>query len=147
MKNINSIQFFCKKGKFSKRLVRKRSSQTFIWGFLRFSKNLSETLVYRKINTTKKSWKFEDIYWIRVEKEHPFTFKYKASFDPSENFKEVSLLRKNIKGKTFGLNATQKYDGDNQNPIKLEKKRDLLQLLKYIKPENHQFFEDLKAED
>lgn len=117
--------------------------------FLDFSANLSNKLVYRKTNTKKKSWKFEEIYWIRVEKENPYSFKYKSTFEANEDFKEVSLLRKKSKGKNSNtvLTANQKYEENDANPIKIEKKRDLIQLLKYIKPENRSFYENLKTED
>lgn len=115
--------------------------------FLNFSENLSQKLVYRKTNTKKQPWKFETIYLIRVEKANPFHFKYKSSFDPNEDFKVVSLLRQNKKGKNLDLIADKMYLHDDQNPIKSEKKRDLLQLLKYIKPQNRGFFENLISEE
>lgn len=115
--------------------------------FYDFSENLKEKLVYRKVNTKKEPWKFEQIYWFRVEESNPFGFKYKTSFDSSEPFKEVNLTRKNNKGKVIQhLIANQKYANDNENPIKKEKKKDLLQLLKFISPDNHQFYKDLKEE-
>lgn len=119
--------------------------------FFDFSENLKQKLVYRKTNTLKKPWNFEELLWIRVEKQHPFTFKYKTTYDANEQFKQVSLIRKNerkhLKGKSINLTASLKYPADNVNPIKKDKKRDLLQLLKYIKPENHKFYKDLKETD
>lgn len=92
--------------------------------FYDFSENLKEKLVYRKVNTKKQPWKFEDIYFIRVEKSNPFGFKYKSSFDPLEPFKEVCLARKSTKGKTIhNLIANQKYTANNVNPIKQDKKK------------------------
>lgn len=115
--------------------------------FYDFSENLKHKLVYRKTNTQNEPWKFEEIYWIRIKKEKPGSFFYKSSFEDTENFKEVNLLRKNTKQKVAALTAHLKYQRDNENPIKSEKKRDLLNLLPYIRPENHQFYENLKVLD
>lgn len=111
--------------------------------FLDYTQCLSKKLVYRKTDIKKNPWKFESIYIIRVEKQYPFQFKYKSSFDENEDFKIVSLLRKNTKGKKIDLNVQQKYHAENSNPITAEKKKDLLQLLSYIRPENHKFYQNL----
>lgn len=111
--------------------------------FFDFSVNLKQKLVYRKTNMKGEPWKFEEIFWIRVEKSNPYMFKYKSSFDSEEPFKEVSLARKSLKQKHSVLVAEKKYPNDNVNPIKKEKKDDLMSLMKYISPEKRNFYQDL----
>lgn len=127
----------------SKFTVNKMNAQK----FLDFTSNLKESLVYRKKNVKNEPWKFTDIQWIRVEKENPGKFKYKSSFEDNEEFKEVSLLRKVKDIKEIILSADKIHATDNSNPISKEKKHDLINLLKYISPNKHQFYHNLIVED
>lgn len=113
--------------------------------FLDFGEVLKKQLVYRKQNVKKEPWKFENIQWIRVRKDAPGTFFYKCSFEDEEPFKTVSLVRKN-KSPNISLEIHHAYPHGRQNTITVEKKNDLLQLLKFLKPSNHIFFQNLKTE-
>lgn len=111
--------------------------------FLDFSEVLKRELVYRK-KDNKSSWKFENIQWIRVKKDSPGKFFYKTSYDENENFKEVSLIRKKgVNNVQFTVNPL--YEAQSQIPVTQEKKNDLLSLLKFIKPCNHKFYENLQT--
>lgn len=112
--------------------------------FMNFSDVLKKELVYRKKNIQNTPWTFQNIVWFRVVKDKPGVFFYKNSYDENEVFKEVNLIRgKNQKDVKFNAQLLLQED---YIPIQSEKKQDLLNLLKFIKPENRDFYQNLIVE-
>ena len=97
----------------------------------------------RKVNTAcgKVSWL--DIKWINVRKDHPFQYCYRYSHNDLKVWKTVNVKRA-TKGRPpdFGkIKLSHTYATSRK--IKKAKLDDLMQLLSYVPPIYHDFFQRL----
>lgn len=106
--------------------------------FLDFAGLLKTVLIVRKTDNAKNPFNWRDVRWLRFLKDQPGVLFFKTSLDEEEDFKEVSFRRR---GKVAKY-VPEKKTGPN-NLISIEKKKDLIDLLPFISPVFHGFYENL----
>lgn len=80
------------------------------------------------------------IQWLRFESSQPFSLKYKYTNQEEIDFDELDL-----KKRTSHLINNLELLHPTGNCISVEKKKDLLDLMAYVPPVHHDFFESLKT--
>ena len=100
-------------------------------------------IVNRKTNTDGNKVEWLRILWIRVEQDHPYTFKYRYSHNELEEWKVINL-QKRQRGRPANL-GTMTLDPlySGPRPINRKKLDDLRQLLDFVPPVFHAFFLEL----
>ena len=109
--------------------------------------NLTAMIVNRKTNTVGDSVKWLNIHWIRVEKDCPLSFKYRYTLNDLEPWKKVDMRPKRA-GRPLDMGRAEMsplYCRPRQ--ISAPKLKDLKQLLCYIPPVHHDFYNALTAND
>lgn len=109
--------------------------------------NLEKCVTRRKKNGNNDPVSWLKIQWIRILKQEPFVLYYKETL--SEDFPFSSLNLKPAKtGRPLALNRVD-MEMLYQQPRKItkEKKKDMLDLLPYIPPVHHPFFQNLVTDD
>lgn len=104
-----------------------------------YSTRKLETNIVRRtksVGNIKVEWL--KIQWLRFENENPFTIKYKYCNDETVEF---NIL--NIKKRTSQRITTMDTLYPQGNEISMDKKRDLIQLLPFIPPIYHNFYQEL----
>lgn len=84
--------------------------------------------------------------WLRVESSNPTAVQCKNSFDPTENFRNVSILPRNMKPEEFLSKITDLQALDEIPLIKTSKLDDLINMMDYLDESKHGFFEDIFIE-
>ena len=105
---------------------------------------LVKAIVNRKVNSSKEKVKWLKMHWIRVKKERPFEFRYRYTINPLEPWKIVNVKRRS-KGRPTDLGRTplpELYPGKRQ--ISVKKLADLKELLQFIPPIHHEFYQSLE---
>ena len=111
------------------------------------SSSLKAMIVNRKVNTKGDKVDWFSIHWIRVEKASPFSFKYRYTLNTLEQWKTVNIRPKR-KGRPSDIgraNLPPLYTAPR--PIKAAKLKDLKDLLCYVPPIHHAFYNNLAACD
>ena len=109
--------------------------------------DLSKAFINRKKNTKKETVQWLQIRWIRVTKDKPLQFKYRYSHNTLEGWKTVDLKRR-ARGRPPDLGhipPPRLYSA--LRPIKPSKKKDLMDLLNFVPPIHHTFYQQLLAEN
>ena len=104
------------------------------------SSSLKAMIVNRKVNTKGDKVDWFSIHWIRVEKASPFSFKYRYTLNTLEQWKTVNIRPKR-KGRPSDIgraNLPPLYTAPR--PIKAAKLKDLKDLLCYVPPIHHAFY-------
>jgi len=104
---------------------------------------LRSEIVNRKKNTDKQKVEWLKMHWIRVQKSSPLCFQYRYTINTLEPWKTVNLRRRRA-GRPSDLGRVDLlplYDGPR--PISAPKYRDLQELLSYVPPVHHAFFNGL----
>ena len=107
--------------------------------------NLTAMIVNRKTNTVGDSVKWLNIHWIRVKKDCPLSFKYRYTLNDLEPWKEVRPKRAGRPLYLGRVEMSPLYCRPRQ--ISAPKLKDLKQLLCYIPPVCHNFYNALTADD
>lgn len=108
-------------------------------------RDLPKAFVNRKVNTKKQNVDWLRIRWIRVSKDEPLQFRYRYSHNPLEQWKVVDLKRR-TKGRPPDMgHIVPKKLYMSPRSIKSAKK-DLLELLNFVPPIYHAFYQDLVSE-
>jgi len=111
--------------------------------FLDFGTLSRKKLIFRKKkNDSDCYFSWNRVRWIRYTKELGKIF-YKNSFDETESFKELNVLKKDFNEMKIS-ELSECYDG----PLKIntKKKADLMSLLDFIDEEYKEFYEKLEAD-
>ena len=108
-------------------------------------RDLPKAFVNRKVNTKKQN-DWLRIRWIRVSKDESLQFRYRYSHNPLEQWKVVDLKRR-TKGRPPDTgHIVPKKPYMSPRSIKSAKKKDLLELLNFVPPIYHAFYQDLVSE-
>ena len=110
-------------------------------------KSLKPCIVNRKQDTQKNSINWLSIRWIRITKDKPFQFRFRYSLNELEVWKTVNLQRK-TKGRPVHMGRItipQSHPGPRS--ISQKKLDDLKDLLDFIPPIHHSFYQNLHGED
>ena len=109
-------------------------------------RDLSKAFVNRKVNTRKDKVDWLRIRWIRVTKDEPLQFRYRYSHNTVEQWKVVNLKRR-TKGRPPDMGRIlPKKLYTSPRSIKSAKKKDLMELLDYVPPIYHTFYQDIVGE-
>lgn len=108
---------------------------------------LEKTITRRKVNTRKFLVNWLKIQWIRVEESCPFEIKYKETLQEIMDFEVLDITPSKRKGRPMlSLNAVPEEKlYSSERPVSTLKKQDMLDLLKFIPPVYHDFFNNLKT--
>lgn len=110
--------------------------------------NLEKTITNRKRNVDGQPLNWLQMRWIRIEKTEPFSIKYKTTFLADMPFGVLNIQKKRENGRPLAslTNVEQDLLYPTTRPITMAKKKDMIDLLKYIPPIHHQFYKDLRTE-
>ena len=106
---------------------------------------LTSMIVNRKVDVDGDKVDWLSIHWIRVEKASPLKFKFRRTLNALEGWKTVDLRPKRAGRPTdMGrVELTPLYAAQRQiNPAKL---KDLKELMCYVPPIHHPFYDSLTA--
>lgn len=109
--------------------------------------NLEKAITRRRKNTLGNPVSWLKIQWLRYLKEEPFKIFYKETLNDDMEFDsiDITLAKKGRRISHLGiLQLSRMYNG--QRPVSSAKKRDMLDLLPYIPPIHHGFFNSLISE-
>ncbi|KAJ9591376.1 hypothetical protein L9F63_002081 [Diploptera punctata] len=98
-------------------------------------------LQLRKEDSDGNKIRWREIKWLHFERDHGFDIFFKTSLKEEDPFRKVSFRRR---GKSTPLlRPTLRYDG--LQPIAIQKKKDLLDLLPFIDPVFPEYYKSLKT--
>lgn len=104
------------------------------------TKSLENNITRRKISKTKDKVEWLKMQWLRFESSQPFSLKYKYT-----NQEEIDFDELNLKERTSQVITSLELLHPTGNCISVEKKKDLLELMAYVPPVHHAFFQSLKT--
>lgn len=108
------------------------------------TKQLEKAVTRRKKNAAGLSVNWLHIQWIRFVIDKPHVMLYKETLDEDMPFEELVLPpSKHAKQSFSKIKQRRLYSAPR--PVTLAKKNDLIDLLPYIPPVNHEFFTSLKT--
>lgn len=111
--------------------------------FFDFEDLFNGTFTMREKNTEGNKFVWKDVKWIRYNKNQG-SFLYKTTLCADAPFEEMNLKKK---GKPiFNLGNKIKVLNKNSLPISDDKKKDLLALLPFLRPDVRQFYEMIPSE-
>lgn len=106
------------------------------------TKKLESNITNRKVTAEKSKVKWLSIQWLLFHKTHPFSIFFKYSNNPEVLFENVNIKKRNSV-------CIAELELDVLYPvgklISVEKKKDLVELLQYIPPVCHAFYNNIKA--
>jgi len=108
-------------------------------------KVLLKQIVNRKVNMQRKKVEWMKIHWMRFRKDNPYKMMYKYTVGDDE-FKEVNF-QKQRKGRQQQKpiqNLPMLYPSGRQ--ISQAKFKDIQDLLKYVPPVHHEFYNSIRHE-
>ncbi|XP_072387052.1 uncharacterized protein [Diabrotica undecimpunctata] len=111
--------------------------------FLEFSSLYKNVLQQRKMNNLGEKVMWKQMKWLRFS-QNPGVLEYKSSLNVDEPFKSVCFLRK---GNTWPKNIKIPLSYKGPNPINIDKKKNLIELLPYISETFHDFYRNLTTKE
>lgn len=126
----------------------KRKEPLFVVGNMKISDFLSTVALEKAITNRKKTscgynFNWLNIRWLRYARNCPLQFQFKETLRPEAAFYSVDL-RKQKAGRPVNLNNIHQDPlYRSRRPVKIAKKKDMLDLLPYIPPIYHQFYQNL----
>lgn len=109
------------------------------------TKNLQNTITKRKKNTDNQPVSWLKMQWIRVVKEEPYTLYYKETLQEDFPFSALNLKPSKVgRPLSLGLASTPNLY-QRPRPVTHAKKKDMFDLLPYIPPIYHDFFQNLSV--
>lgn len=108
--------------------------------FLNFALLLTGNLQQRTEDVMGNPFRWRCVQWLQYRKEEPGMIYFKTSLDPYQPFQCLDFKRRGTK-ELCTLIPNIRYQ--TANPISTKKKADLLDLLSFISPVFHQFYENL----
>lgn len=106
------------------------------------TKNLENNIANRKVTAEKSKVKWLSMQWLLYRKNHPFSLFFKYSNNPEVLFENVNLKKRNSVD-LANIQLDILYPVGKQ--ISVEKKKDLVELLQYISPIHHDFYNNIKS--
>ena len=108
-------------------------------------KNIRAEIVHRKVNTKKEKVEWLNIRWIELRKEKPFEIRYRYSHNCLEAWKILDVQRKRVGRPPDPGRIPLERFGATPRPINTKKLQDLRELLDFIPPVHHAFYNDLQS--
>lgn len=107
------------------------------------STKLLEDAIFKRVkNSDGESVNWLRICWMRFVRNEPYKIFYKTSMNENENFKVLNLLPRRGRPKRFeNIVLAPLYKNIRQ--VTTAKFKDMIDLLRYIPPEHHDFFKSL----
>ncbi|XP_067614936.1 uncharacterized protein, partial [Eurosta solidaginis] len=110
--------------------------------FYNFHALMKDKYTWRSNNTNGEKFEWKLVRWLRYAKKEPGLIRYKYSLDMDDSFKELNISARRKRNQN--IEPSKCYTGPL--PISVNKKRDLLDMLPLIKPELHNFYQNIKVE-
>lgn len=104
------------------------------------TQSLERNITNRKVSVSKGKVEWLKIQWLKFHKMHPFKFFFKYSNNNDVLFDEVDLKKRN----SHVIQNLEILYPDG-HVISDKKKKDLMELLNFIPPVNHCFYNELKT--
>ena len=108
-------------------------------------KKIRAEIVYRKVNTKKEKVEWLNIRWIQLSKEKPYEIRYRYSHNALEAWKVLDVQRKRPGRPADPGRLPLEPLYTNPRAINTKKLQDLQQLLNFIPPVYHAFYNDLQS--
>ena len=107
--------------------------------------DLRSEIVYRKVNTNKQKVEWLNIRWLQIRKANPYEIRYRYSHNSLEAWKILNVQRKRAGRPSDPGRVSLKPLYDNPRPIQPEKLQDLHELMDFIPPVHHAFYNELES--
>lgn len=109
------------------------------------TKTLEDSVTNRKKTVDGMAVNWLEMRWIRLERHHPHKLQFKTTFSEEFPFLEIDL-KKSVVGRPSVLaNVEQHPLYPTIRPVTKAKRADMMSLLKYIPPVNHDYYKKLVA--
>lgn len=112
-----------------------------------FSSILKQSLIKKNKDQNNAPFLWRNIFWIRVEKEHPCFFSFKYSLRVEDEFKICDMKRKARASRSNQPIMDVRKAYNQPLLISKEKHKDILSLLQYIDPVYHDFYNNVIKSD
>jgi len=109
------------------------------------TKSLEKQIVNRKKNKNGENVEWLKIQWLNFKKEQPFQINYKYSNIPEVQFNFASIYKRKSKLEEYIKDLDILYPTSYKITV-LKKKKKLMDLLHYIPPINHLFYNILQTD-
>nr|XP_033325321.1 uncharacterized protein LOC117219890 [Megalopta genalis] len=107
------------------------------------TKPLEQSIINRKVTVTGFPVNWLKIRWIKLERSKPHLIQFKCDYNEDTEFKAINL-RKSVSGRPQSLkNIYQPLLYPKGRTVTREKWRDMMDLLKYIPPVEHDYYKNL----
>lgn len=107
------------------------------------TKALERSITKRKQNTDGAPASWLKMQWIRVQKNHPYTIFYKETLTEDEPFCKLNVKSAKVGRPPSLANVEMEPLYTTARPVTKEKRKDMQDLLTYIPPVHHAFFQNL----
>lgn len=107
------------------------------------SKLMTDSITHRHKDQDKNTVEWFKIQWLKFEEAFPSKIFFKYSINPEENFSVLNIQKRSCPTPDF---LSQMLAYPNGRKISVEKQKDLIELLQYIPPIHHEFYENLQTQ-
>jgi len=109
------------------------------------TKQLERSITKRNRNTLTQTVNWLTIQWLHYERGKQFDIFYKTTISPDIEFHTLNIQRARC-GRPLHLKTIQQENlYPSVRPVSAAKKKDMLDMLKFIPPIHHRFFQELKT--
>ena len=109
------------------------------------TKNIRSEIVYRKVNTKKEKVEWLNIRWLQLRKDKPYEIRYRYSHNTLEAWKILDVQRKRPGRPSDPGRLSLEPLYDDARPIDSKKLKDLQELMDFIPPVHHAFYDELQS--
>lgn len=109
------------------------------------SKPLETATTNRKVTVTRLSVNWLKMRWIKLERSKPYLIQFKYNLDEDMAFNSINIKKRNVGRPSILANLDQPLLYPTIRSITKEKRKDMMDLLKYIPPVNHDYFKNLRT--
>lgn len=107
--------------------------------------NVKSEIVYHKVNTRKEKVEWLKIRWLQFRKDKPYEIRYRYSHNSLEAWKILNVQRKRPGRLADPGRMSLEPLYDDAHPIDAMKHKDLCDLMDFIPPVHHAFFNELRS--
>lgn len=107
--------------------------------------SLENAIINRKVTVTKMPLNWLKMHWIKLEKSKPHLIQFKYDFNENSEFNAIDI-RKSVAGRPLCLkNVDQPLLYPTGRTVTREKRKDMMDLLKFIPPIKHDYYKNLRT--
>ncbi|PSN54975.1 hypothetical protein C0J52_02354 [Blattella germanica] len=107
------------------------------------TKPLEDAVTIRKKTLDGTAVNWMDMRWIRLDRLKPYIIQYKTTFSEDMSFFEIDIKKKTVGRPPTLSTINQNVLYPTVRPVTKAKKQDMMSLLKYIPPLNHNYYKQL----